>query len=69
MQAEDAEVEDGEEEEDDSAGGEAADVSMFDEYDEELQNAIRMSMQETQPGEEKAEDKPKVIAQQISLPI
>lgn len=26
--------------------------SMFDSYDEELQNAIRMSMSEVQPGEE-----------------
>lgn len=38
---------------------EPADVSMFDEYDEELQAAIRMSMAEVQPGEE-ANDASKV---------
>lgn len=31
-----------------------ADASMFDAYDEELQNAIKMSMAEVQPGEEPA---------------
>lgn len=31
------------------------DTSMFDAYDEELQNAIKMSMAEVQPGEEIAQ--------------
>lgn len=53
MQSEDANAEANEPEE------QIEDTSMFGEYDEELQNAIRMSMAEVQPGEEPS-GKPKV---------
>lgn len=44
---------------------EPTDASMFDVYDEELQNAIKMSMAEVQPGE--SSEKPADAAEAVSL--
>jgi len=46
--------------------GEGGGASMFDSYDEELQNALKMSMMEVQPGEEEA-TQPAGEAHQVSI--